>query len=314
MNLNDAVFVLIDKPEGLTSQQCVTKIKKELNCTKVGHGGTLDPFATGALPIFFESWTRLASLFALADKRYTATLTLGKKTDTGDKTGSVIAKGPAMVANQANCRLLELSLVGQVNLPIPIYSALKIDGVPMYQLARSGELTQSIKQRVTTIYELSLEAKTADTIVLDVKCSHGTYVRSFGEHIAGKLKTQGHLSTLRRTAYYLEGAKHQLPIVAFDKFLAHPEQYIVTVDQLSDFMPSYHLNRTLYRDFLTGKLKRFPCKWTGWFFVHNGSRMLGVVFLEFGKITQRINMQKIQHPLSEPVLSIPVARQLLLQA
>jgi tRNA pseudouridine55 synthase len=294
MGLENAVFVLIDKPEGFTSQDCVTKIKKKLKCSKVGHGGTLDPFATGALPIFFESWTRLSSLFSLADKQYQATLTLGKKMDTGDKTGTIIAKGPAMVANQANCRLLERALIGSINLPIPIYSALKIDGVPMHQLARKGQLTESVKHRTTKIYELVLEAPTADTVIIDVKCSHGTYIRALGEHIASKLKTQGYLSTLKRTGYFLPGAKKSLPIVNLDQFLENPEAYVVQVNQLRDFLPIYHLNRVLYRDFLTGKMRKFPCYWTGWFLVDTIERMVGVVYLEQGRIMQRVNMQPVR--------------------
>jgi tRNA pseudouridine(55) synthase len=306
MNLDDVVFALIDKPEGLTSQECVSKIKKALHCSKVGHGGTLDPFATGALPIFFESWTRLASLFAFADKRYQATLSLGQKTDTGDKTGTVISKGPAAVANQANCRLLERSLIGNVDLPIPIYSALKIDGVPMHQLARSGKLTQPVKRRSTTIHELSLEAKTADTVLIDVKCSHGTYIRSLGEHIASKLKTQGHLSVLKRTAYYLNSAQQALPLVELETFLENPEPYVIKLHQLADILPVYHLNRQHYRDFLTGKMRRIPLRYHGWYLMHTEDRMIGVVFLEDGRITQRVNVQKINNTTEQEKLPHPI--------
>jgi tRNA pseudouridine55 synthase len=290
---NDAVFALINKPEGITSQDCVTKIKRGLGCSKVGHGGTLDPFATGALPVFFESWTRLASLFSMADKRYEAILSLGKKTDTGDKTGEVVAKGPSMVANQANCKLLERSLIGKINLPIPIYSALKVDGVPMHQLARQGHIKEPLKNRDTEIYKIQLNCLTADSIAIDVTCSHGTYIRSLGEHIASKLKTQGHLTALHRTAYYLDGSRTELPIVSLDEFLKNPTPYIVTKDQLVNLLPQYYLNQTLLRDFLIGRIRRFPIVISGWHVIYVGERLVGVVFLENGKITQRVNLQSL---------------------
>lgn len=298
---SDASFVLVDKPVGMTSQECVSLIKKTLQCVKVGHGGTLDPFATGALPVFFNDWTRLTSLFSFADKRYQAVLSLGKKTDTGDKTGAVIAKGPSAVANQVNCRLLERSLVGEITLPIPIYSALKVDGVPMHQLARSGQLTQPIKKRTTVLYSLKLEAINAETIGIDVECSHGTYIRSLGEHIAQKLKTQGHLTDLQRVSYSLKRSRKSLNVVSLKDFLAKPDDFIITEQQLSDYLPCYQLNRGLYRDFLIGKMRRFPNQDSGWFIVEQGSRFLGVVLLEEGKITQRVNIQRIKN--IEPIFS-----------
>lgn len=282
-----SVFAFVDKPEGWTSHDCVNYLRRAFKGVKMGHGGTLDPFATGILPIFFNEWTRLSELFTLADKRYQAELTLGTRTDTGDFTGTVVQKSSSHIGAMSY-KLLEKSLIGSIKLPIPIYSALKIDGTPMHALARSGQLTESAKYRRTTLYEVRLSQPTGDKIGMDVVCSHGTYIRSLGEYIASKLKTCGHLSSLRRVAYYHQGAPYHIPLAAPDCLIANPEKYIVTLDTLSNYLPCYNLAVTEARNFLTGRWRRAPFKIQGWWLIRIGMNYLGVVFFEKGKMTQRI--------------------------
>lgn len=239
------------------------------------------------LPIFFNEWTRLSELFTLADKRYQAELSLGTRTDTGDFTGKVVQKSSAHIGAMSY-KLLEKSLVGSIKLPIPIYSALKIDGTPMHALARNGQLTEPAKYRRTTLYEVNLSQTTGDKIAIDVICSHGTYIRSLGEHIASKLKTCGHLSALRRVAYYHQGVPYDIPVTTPDSLIADPAKYIVTIDTLSNYLPCYQLAVTEARNFLTGRWRRAPFKLEGWWLIRVGGNYLGVVFFEKGKMTQRI--------------------------
>lgn len=284
----ESVFAFIDKPAGWTSHDCVNYLRRAFKGAKIGHGGTLDPFATGILPIFFNDWTRLSELFSLAHKRYQAELSLGTRTDTGDFTGKVIQKGPAHGSAIAY-QLLEKSLLGSIKLPVPIYSALKIDGTPMHALARSGQLTEPARYRKTTLHEITLSQKSGDKINIDVLCSHGTYIRSLGEYIATKLKTCGHLTALHRVAYYQEDlTPYQIKVAPLDQLIANPTEYIVRTTDLSSYLPCYDLPLTDVRQFLIGKWRRAPFKIDGWWLIRVAGNSLGVVLFEKGKIMQRI--------------------------
>lgn len=287
----ESVFAFIDKPEGWTSHDCVNYLRKAFPQSKMGHGGTLDPFATGILPIFFGQWTRLSQLFTHADKRYQAELVLGARTDTGDLTGKVVQKGqqhaPAM-----SFQLLEKSLFGPIKLPVPIYSALKVGGTPMHALARRGELKEPARYRRTTIYDIALTQPQGDRIGIDVLCSHGTYVRSLGEHIASRLKTCGHLGKLRRVEYYRNGTPYNIPMATPEDFVADPQKYIVGLSRLAEFLPIYQISVSEVRSCLTGKWRRAPLKLEGWRLIQSGNSSLAVVFFERGKITQRIFLDR----------------------
>lgn len=193
-------ILLIDKPEGITSAEVVRRVKRRLR-TKTGHLGTLDPFASGLLPICLGEGTKIATFLNQDDKAYTGLIRLGRRTDTADRTGAVVAEA-AVPASLADPALTDLaaSLLGERDQVPPMYSALKQGGRPLYALARQGISVERAPRRIT-LYRLELRAVGGDAIAFDLGCSKGTYVRVLAEEIAAALGTVGHLETLRRTQF-----------------------------------------------------------------------------------------------------------------
>ena len=197
-------LLLVDKPLGMSSNQCVQKVRRLLNIRKAGHTGTLDPMATGLLPICCGKATRLAEFLLLEDKAYTARVTLGSRTDTGDVEGAIIDQAEVPPLSQSQLDAIADQFSGVQNQLPPIYSAIKVNGQPMYALARKQRQqpeTQlpELQPRQIQIDTLTLAVIDSTTIALEVSCSKGTYIRSLAEDIAVALGTVGHLSALRRT-------------------------------------------------------------------------------------------------------------------
>ena len=192
----DAVL-LLDKPAGITSNDALMQVRRLLNAAKAGHGGTLDPMATGLLPIALGEATKFLHDLLDADKTYEAQISFGIATDTGDALGAEIARGPSEVAEPD----LEDAL-GAFRGPIeqvpPMYSALKRAGRPLYEYARAGQILERAA-RVVTIHQLDLLALAPGSARIRVACSKGTYVRTLAEDIGRALGTVAHLSALRRT-------------------------------------------------------------------------------------------------------------------
>ncbi len=189
--------LLLDKPAGLTSNAALQKAKWLFNAAKAGHTGTLDPMATGLLPICFGEATKFAGELLTADKRYAATVRLGVRTDTADAEGQVLETRPVAVTREQ----LESVLVrfrGDILQVPPMHSALKRDGRPLYEYARKGiELDRA--PRAVTIHALDLRLLDGDRVEFDVDCSKGTYVRTLAQDIGEALGCGGHLVALRRT-------------------------------------------------------------------------------------------------------------------
>jgi tRNA pseudouridine55 synthase len=188
--------LLLDKPEGISSTQALAKAKWLLNAEKAGHTGTLDPFATGLLPLCFGEATKFASDLLDADKTYEATIRLGITTTTGDPEGEVIETCEVDV-ERAQIEVALNSFRGPIDQIPPMYSALKRDGKPLYAYAREGK-TLEREARAVIIHELELVALTAPDIQIRVRCSKGTYIRVLGEDIGKVLGTGAHLVSLRR--------------------------------------------------------------------------------------------------------------------
>ncbi len=194
--------LLIDKPQGMTSQQVVSKVKYLLksdvhDSKKAGHTGTLDPMATGLLPICLGEATKFSHYQLDAVKSYQAIIKLGEQTDTGDAEGEIIATIPVPNVTQAMLQSVTEQFLGEIMQVPPMYSALKKDGKKLYELAREG-IEVERAARPLTIYELSLTPLSAQQLQLSVTCSKGTYVRVLAEDIAKALGTLGHLTALRR--------------------------------------------------------------------------------------------------------------------
>lgn len=193
-------ILLIDKPAGITSAAVVRDVKRATGA-KVGHLGTLDPFAEGLLPLVLGEGTKIAQFLNTADKAYEGTVRLGRRTDSGDRTGAVVEEAPPpAAADPARCAQVAAELRGPRMQVPPMYSAVKRDGMPLYRLARRGVDVER-EARPVTIHDLEIEPLAADLLHLRVHCSKGTYVRVLAEEIAAALGTVGHLESLRRTRF-----------------------------------------------------------------------------------------------------------------
>ena len=194
--------LLIDKPQGMTSQQVVSKVKYLLksdvhDSKKAGHTGTLDPMATGLLPICLGEATKFSHYQLDAVKSYQAIIKLGEQTDTGDAEGEIITTIPVPHVTQAMLQSVTEQFLGEIMQVPPMYSALKKDGKKLYELAREG-IEVERAARPLTIYQLSLTPLSDQQLQLTVTCSKGTYVRVLAEDKAKALGTVGHLTALRR--------------------------------------------------------------------------------------------------------------------
>ena len=190
--------LLLDKPAGLSSNDALIKAKRLLNAEKAGHTGTIDPFATGLLPLCFGEATKFAQDLLDADKTYETTVHMGIRTDTGDTEGEVIGTAEVdLTLSQIEAALARFR--GPIEQVPPMHSALKRDGRPLYEYARAG-ITLEREARPVTIHALTLLSWEAPFLRLSVCCSKGTYIRVLGEDIGAALGCGAHLNALRRTA------------------------------------------------------------------------------------------------------------------
>ena len=195
-NLNG--ILLLDKPLMLSSNHAIQKIKKQFNIRKVGHTGTLDPLATGLLPVCMGQATRISRFLINSDKTYRALIMLGTRTSTGDKEGEIIETCSSDVStNTAYIDKALKSFIGEQKQIPPMYSALKHNGERLYKLAQKG-LNVSRKARSINIYSIDLISINDDYLEVIIECSKGTYIRTLAEDIAKKLGTVGHIDQLRR--------------------------------------------------------------------------------------------------------------------
>jgi len=190
--------LLLDKPLGLSSNQALQKAKWLLRAEKAGHTGTLDPLATGVLPLCFGSATKFSQLHLDADKTYEASARLGVKTATGDAEGDVIAERPVAVGADDLARV-QSQFTGPIRQVPPMHSALKKDGRALYEYAREGIEVERAPRDVV-IYQLALESTSPNDIRIQATVSKGTYIRTLGEDIGEALGCGAHLTSLRRTA------------------------------------------------------------------------------------------------------------------
>lgn len=188
--------LLLDKPEGPSSNHVLQLAKRLFDARKAGHTGTLDPFASGLLPIAFGEATKFCGYFLDAEKVYEATLALGVRTSTGDFTGDVVERRPVRISRDKVDTVVRSFLGSSSQIP-PMYSAIKRDGVPLYKLARRGESVPR-EPRSIVISELEVLRCTEDEIDLRVRCSKGTYIRVLGEDIGEALDCGATLKRLRR--------------------------------------------------------------------------------------------------------------------
>ena len=231
-------IVIVDKPAGWTSQDVTARLRRVFGTRRIGHGGTLDPMATGVLPVFVGRATRGVEFFEHADKTYEAVLRLGTVTDTQDSTGTVLEKRPVTVT-EAEFRDILPKFTGEIAQIPPMYSAIKVDGKKLYELARAGKEIER-KPREITIFSLDLLEFTGETAKIRVHCSKGTYIRTLCHDIGAALGCGGCMEALRRTA---AGEYTLADSVELDTLLSaeHPEDYLRDVDTLFRQYPAVTL-------------------------------------------------------------------------
>lgn len=244
--------LLLDKPSGLTSNDALMRAKRLFNAAKAGHTGTLDPMATGLLPVCLGEATKFAGELLTADKRYEAVIRLGVRTDTADAEGRVLeARAVNVSAQEVEAALARFR--GDIQQVPPMHSALKRDGRPLYAYARAGiELERA--PRAVTIHALDLRHFAGDTLEVSVTCSKGTYVRTLAEDIGGFLGCGGHLAALRRVG--IGPLRPDAAVTLADLEEMAPERRDVLLrpaDALLVGLPPLHLDGLATMRFLHGQ-------------------------------------------------------------
>lgn len=220
--------ILVNKEKNWSSFDVCAFIRRKFNIKKVGHIGTLDPFAEGLLVVFLGKGTKMIPYFEGLNKEYVGTLTLGKKTSTYDLTGETIEEKDIVPFTKEELISALNSFLGEQEQLPPIYSAIKKDGKPLYYYAREG-ISIEVKKRLINIYSLDLISFEKDSIIFKAKVSKGTYIRSLGNDLAIKLNNLGYLSSLTRTKigyFTLSQSKHikeinEEDIISLDKIWNH---------------------------------------------------------------------------------------------
>ena len=222
-------IVIIDKPADWTSQDVVSKLRGVFQTRRIGHGGTLDPMATGVLPVFVGRATRGVEFFEHAEKTYEAVLQLGITTNTEDTTGTVLEEKPVSVSREQFLAVLD-QFRGEIQQIPPMYSALKVNGQKLYELARKGKEVER-KPRTITIHQLECLEFKETTAKIRVRCSKGTYIRTLCKDIGQALGCGGCMAALRRVgagAYTIAEAIPLAELVAAE----NPGQHLLPVDSM----------------------------------------------------------------------------------
>lgn len=242
--------LVIDKEAGPTSHDVVSSVRKLLNQKKVGHTGTLDPAATGVLPLVIGKATKLARYLTGSDKVYFATIRLGVNTDTLDSEGQVIRERPVEV-EEAQVRDVVMSFLGEIDQLPPMYSAKKIDGKHLYELARKGLEVEREPKRIT-VREIEIASLALPEVTVQVRCSAGTYLRVLAEDVGEKLGCGGYLLRLRRIAagpFTVDDAV-TLEAIAEDTGLAY--ERLVPMNRALSGLPSIRMPTSIGQQVISG--------------------------------------------------------------
>ncbi len=249
--------LLIDKPQGISSHDVVRRVRKILQQKKVGHAGTLDPMATGVLPILVGQATKASNYLMDHDKTYVATLRLGIQTDTGDREGNILEKEdvPSAIWQPQNIQTVLQSFLGEQMQKPPMYSAIKIHGKKLYEYARQHEKVE-VPERKIRIYHIQLLSLHPENqeIVLEASVSKGTYMRTLCEDIARKLGNIGCMSALVRTQV---NQFHLTDTISLDELEKNPslaQEKIITLEMIFSHEKEILLNSQQQKLFLNGVL------------------------------------------------------------
>ena len=250
-------LLLLDKPAGISSNQALQKVKKIFNAKKAGHTGSLDPIATGMLPICFGETTKVAHFLLNNDKGYLVTAKFGVSTTTGDREGEILeTKSTSTLSQEIIINALE-SFKGRYDQTDPLYSALKYEGRPLYYYARKG-IEVPRKTRTVEIYSIKFESFESDILRFHVMCSKGTYIRSLVEDVAKKIDSVAHIQELRRThfAWFKEADMSSLENIENDNNKTI-EDILLPSDEVLKEYDSVYLDKDSANDIKYGRRVSF---------------------------------------------------------
>ncbi len=281
-------ILLLDKREGISSNQALQEVRRLLNANKAGHTGSLDPLATGLLPLCFGEATKVSAWMLAEDKRYQVTINLGIMTNTGDTEGEIICKMPVPEYTEQDLLDCLASLIGESQQIPPMYSALKFHGKKLYELARAGKTVERAARPIT-IFKLTLLDYDTTWIELDVVCSKGTYIRSLAEDISHMLGTCGTVSRLRRTA---AGQFDISQALTFEQLQNMDDitrlNYLIPVDAPLAGIPQITLSREQSDSILLGQQITLTATSFGMVRIYNDQAFLGLgEMLLNGKLAPR---------------------------
>lgn len=269
-------ILIVNKPSGYTSQDVVSKVKKILNIKKAGHTGTLDPLATGVLPIMLGDYTKLSKYLIEHDKTYIAKVRLGEKSSTGDLEGEIIDK-KAVNEKKLNpenvCKILN-SFLGKKKQKPHIYSSIKINGKKLYEYARNGEKVD-IPERDIEIYNIELINISDNEIEFKVSCSKGTYIRTLCEDIAQKLNTVGLMSYLNRIKVDRFEIKDAVTLEELEKKKENIENRLINMEDLFSNLNKIELDKRKTELFLNGVMLTYS-KTDGLYNIYTENKYLGL--------------------------------------
>ena len=292
-------WIIVDKQTGITSRQVVTKISKILNLKKVGHGGTLDPLATGILPIAIGEATKVISLVQSKEKKYAFIIKWGESTETDDSEGKILEISKARPTHKEITSILNC-FIGNIFQKPPLYSAIKINGQRSYKLARQ-KIEIEHKPRKIQVYNLTLK-KIIDvnSAEFEVTCGKGTYVRSLARDIAEKLNTKGHIVSLRRLSVGPFDEKDTI-FIDFSKEIIHSQPVLdklSPIETVLDDIPALVLNEKEARQVKQGQkinfeslqfIKNFELKYPNYnafekFCAICNKKLIALIKIEDGKV------------------------------
>ena len=244
-------IVLLDKPLGLSSNAALQRVRYRFGKIKAGHAGTLDPLATGMLPIFLGEATKFIQHVLSARKAYRTTIAFGAETATADREGDIVATAALPAIDRAALDTLLAGFVGRIRQTPPMYSAIKRDGVPLYKLARQGEQVE-VPEREVEIERIEVLAHSPEMLEIDVVCGSGTYIRSLGVDIGRALGSAAHLAALRRL--WVSPFEDQ-PMVGLDLLNAadDPARHVLPIEAAMPQFPPITLASSDYAELAFGR-------------------------------------------------------------
>ena len=242
---NISGIVVLDKANGLSSNAALQEVKRLYEANKAGHAGSLDPLATGVLPVCLGEATKVSQFLLDSDKRYRARIKLGIRTDTGDREGSIIERNEGISVSRKAIERALTKFKGEVEQVPPMHSAIKMNGVPLYKLARKGIAVER-EPRLVTLYQICLVEFVNSELELEISCSKGTYIRTIADDLGQELGCGAHVIELRRTQAGVFTEKdsissEELALEKENRGLDKIDQFLIPMDRAIQDLPEVNL-------------------------------------------------------------------------